>query len=73
MAKWIHIDEQKPEKNQSIFYLDVKTADYYKKTTFELPAMDDIDKGVYCKDDLVEWHWDYPPEQFVYWFPVPSF
>ena len=73
MEYWINIKDQKPEKDEPIFYLDNKTVEYYRKNKFDYPANDDIDKGIYVKDNLVEWHYDYEPEEFVYWFPIPKF
>ena len=66
---WIDIADEQPEKDQQIFYIDTRTAEQVGKWGF---CNDDIDKGLYYKDNLVEWHYDMAPEEFKYWYPIPS-
>ena len=65
---WIDIADEQPEKDQQIFYIDVKTAERNSQWGF---SNDDIDKGMYWKDNLVEWHYDSAYEEFKYWYPIP--
>ena len=69
---WIDINEEQPENGQWIFYIDTKSAEWYEKNLNYSVSADDIDKGEYMKDNLVEWHYDYPCEEFKYWYPIPS-
>lgn len=68
---WININDEQPKDGQSIFYLDVKTSEWYEKKGYQI-GHDDIDKGIYLKDNFVEWHYDCPCEEFKYWYPIPK-
>jgi hypothetical protein len=68
---WIDISDEKPEQGQSIFYLDMSTADWYERSPNYTVSTDDIGKGEYVKDNLVEWYCDSPSEEFKYWIPIP--
>lgn len=73
--KWYDIEQVQPKKGQAIFYLDSKTIDAYRRYFKEgsiVPCFDDIDRGLYIRNNLVEWHYDMAPEEFRLWFPIPS-
>lgn len=69
---WKDVNQEKPRKNQVIFYIESKVCDYLDTVGYDIPCTDDIDKGVYIKDNLVEYYHDVPIEEFKYWIPVPS-
>ncbi len=69
---WIDINKEQPESGQWIFYLDTKTSEWYEKNSQYVISADDIDKGEYMKDNLAEWHYDHPCEEFKYWYPIPK-
>lgn len=69
---WIDVSEEQPENGQWVFYIDTKSAGWYEKNLNSSVSAGDIDKGEYMKDNLVEWHYDHPCEEFKYWFPIPS-
>lgn len=68
---WINISEQKPIQGQWIFYLDTLSSDYYDSYSDGINC-EDIYKGEYKKDNLVEYCYDLPAEEFKYWFPIPK-
>lgn len=72
--KWYDIEQVQPEKGQAIFYIDVRTYDDYTRcySGTLIPCVDDIDRGMYIKDNLVEWYYDMAPEEFRLWFPIPT-
>lgn len=72
--KWYDIEQVQPKKGQAIFYIDVRTYDAYTRNYSGtlIPCADDIDKGLYIKDNLVEGHYDMAPEEFRLWFPIPT-
>ena len=69
---WIDIADEQPEKDQWIFYLSAKVSEWFDKNDWCVPGTDDIDKGQYLKDNLVEWHYDYAGEEFKYCYPIPQ-
>lgn len=73
MIYWKDIDEELPEKDQAIFYIDNSVFEYCKSYGCTIPAIQDIDKGIYVGDNLVEWCYDSAPEEFKYWCPIPEF
>ena len=70
--KWIDVNKQKPDEGEAIFYLDDITSKYYEKNGYQV-GMADIDKGTYVSMTFVEWHYDSPPDEFKYWFPIPRY
>jgi hypothetical protein len=70
---WIDIADEKPEKDQWIFYIDTKVAEWHlKNPQYYSFSADDVDRGSYVRDNLVEWHYDLPCEEFKYWYPIPQ-
>lgn len=72
--KWYDIEQVQPKKGQAIFYIDIRTYEGYMRYSGGniIPCTDDIDRGLYIKDNLVEYYYDSPPDRLRLWFPIPS-